>query len=257
MMDRGSGFGTRDSGRKARGRRLGSSSWVLGAGCWLFLGLLGTTAASQRGIAKQSAESNPSQELRIELRVYDYAGVEGSALARAQTEAVRVLQEIGIAATWVNCVVPGKDATDPQACPSADAQVPALVLHILPQAMAERAAPEKGSLGFALLADDGGPGDVAFVFYHRVASLAVELRCARGAILGYALAHEVAHLLLGTNSHSSWGIMRARWSDEDFQRMATGGFTFAPQQAQGIRARVKLRVMAQGAPRGSEFRSPE
>ena len=153
-----------------------------------------------------------------------------------------MLQRIGIAVTWVNCDVPGEDATDAQACPSADVQVPALVLRILPRAMAERAARDKGTLGFALLADDGAPASVAFVFYHRVESLAVELRGARGVILGYALAHEVGHLLLGVNSHSPTGIMCARWTEKELRLASTGWFGFFPQQGAKMRAEVGKRI---------------
>jgi len=201
--------------------------------------------ASLSGFAKQHAELNPAENLTIELHVYDYAGVEGSELARAQTEAIRVLQQIGIAVTWVKCVVPGTDGTHAKACPSADGQVPALVLRILPRAMAERATRDQSLLGFAQLAEDGAPASVAFVFYHRVESLAVELRCARGVILGYALAHEVGHLLLGTNSHAPNGIMRARWTEKELRLASTGWFGFFPQQAARMRADVERRTKVQ------------
>ena len=36
-------------------------------------------------------------------------------------------------------------------------------------------------------------------------------------ILGHAAAHEIGHLLLGSNSHSPFGLMRARWSGQDLQ----------------------------------------
>ena len=223
--------------------------WVLGAGCWGRKAggwggalLLTALVASLSGFAKQHAELNPGESLTIELHVYDYAGVEGSELAQAQTEAARVLQRIGIAVTWVNCVVPGTDRTTAQACPSADEQVPALVLRILPRAMAERATRDKSTLGFALLADDGAPASVAFVFYHRVESLAVELRGARDVLLGYALAHEVGHLLLGTNSHSPNGIMRARWTEKELRLASAGCVSFFPQQAAKMRAEVGKRV---------------
>jgi len=38
-------------------------------------------------------------------------------------------------------------------------------------------------------------------------------------LLGHALAHEIAHLLQGVNRHSESGILRARWSESDYEQM--------------------------------------
>ena len=70
--------------------------------------------------------------------------------------------------------------------------------------------------------------DLASVFYERVKDLAW------GAdkdgneiplILGNVIAHEVGHLLLGTNSHSPAGIMCANW-DQEYVRLAMRGHQF-------------------------------
>jgi hypothetical protein len=36
------------------------------------------------------------------------------------------------------------------------------------------------------------------------------------ALLAYVLVHEIAHVLQGTDRHSNAGIMKARWTDEDY-----------------------------------------
>ena len=88
---------------------------------------------------------------------------------------------------------------------------------------------------------------LASVFYHRIASLAVELECSRGVILGYALAHEVGHLLLGVNSHSPTGIMRVNWAEKELRLASTGWFGFFPQQAAKMHADVERRMRVQVA----------
>lgn len=238
MESRDSGLGVGDSGKKRRGWGKAAGFWGLGVGGWGAAVLLTMLAASLPGFAKQSAESSPVENLTIVLHVYDYAQVEPSELARAQDEASRVLGRAGIEAVWLDCSVPGLEPQNAQECRST---VGALVLRILPRAMAERLARAKGSLGFAQLADSGAPDFVASVFYHRVESLAVDLACARAVILGYALAHEVGHLLLGTNSHSPNGIMRARWSEKEMLAASAGRFGFFPQQAVKIRADIRTR----------------
>ena len=93
------------------------------------------------------------------------------------------------------------------------------------------------------------------MFYHRVESLAVELRGARDVLLGYALAHEIGHLLLGTNSHALNGIMRAHWTEEELRLASAGRFTFLPQQAAKMRAEVAVpaQLAAQRQPEGDNL----
>jgi hypothetical protein len=195
------------------------------------------------GFARESAESNTVDNLTIALHIYDYAQVEPQELAQAQEEASRVLARVGIEANWLNCPVPGRESQSNEACRST-AGARELVLRILPRAMAERMAREKHSLGFAQLSTDGTPGYVANVFYHRVESLTVELNSSRAVILGYALAHEIGHLLLGTTSHSPNGIMRAHWTEKEMLSASAGRFGFLPQQAVRIRGQVQERRAA-------------
>jgi len=61
-------------------------------------------------------------------------------------------------------------------------------------------------------------------------------------ILGIAAAHEIGPLLLGSNSHSPLGLMRARGSRQDLQNGArTGNLLFTPKQAEAMRACVLSR----------------
>lgn len=163
-------------------------------------------------------------------------------MARAQNEASTVLERIGIETVWRHCPVPGEQLTPADDCHST---VGALVLRILPQAMAERMARDNASLGFAQNGDAATPGFVASVFYHRVESLSVELGCARAVILGYAMAHEIGHLLLGTSSHSPQGIMRARWTEKELLSASAGRFGFFPQQGAKMRAGLESRTKVQ------------
>lgn len=226
MVGRDSGFGARDSGRKAR---------VWGAAIFLTL-----VVAGLGGFAKENAESSPGTNLTVALHVYDYAQVEAGELARAQKEASTVLERIGIEPVWRRCPVPGEQSSPADDC-RGTADHPALVLRILPRAMAERMARDKASLGFAQNGDAATPGYVANVFYHRVEGLAVDLGGARAVILGYALAHEIGHLLLGTTSHAPQGIMRAQWTEKEFLSASAGRFGFFPQQGAKMRAGVQAR----------------
>jgi hypothetical protein len=50
-----------------------------------------------------------------------------------------------------------------------------------------------------------------------------------GCLLGYTLAHEVAHILEGVARHSPSGIMKAQWGTEDFVAMGQHRLDFAGQ----------------------------
>jgi hypothetical protein len=96
---------------------------------------------------------------------------------------------------------------------------------------------------------EGQAGCVANVFYHRVESLARAGNGAEWQILGYAMAHEMGHLLLRmkANSHSPSGIMRAKWGLQDFKQAALGELLFTRAQATLIREEVLRRGRQQEA----------
>lgn len=56
-----------------------------------------------------------------------------------------------------------------------------------------------------------------------------------GRILGYAIAHELGHILQAEPGHSPAGIMRAYWKRRDVVPMLQGTVTFLPADAQRIR----------------------
>ena len=71
-----------------------------------------------------------------------------------------------------------------------------------------------------------------------------------GSYLGYALTHEITHILEGISRHSTEGIMKAKWNDRDFQQMAFRSLRFASEDAGLVRRaldrRKKLRTPSGG-----------
>ena len=45
-------------------------------------------------------------------------------------------------------------------------------------------------------------------------------------VLGHAIAHEIAHMLSGTNAHSASGVMKVRWSRAELRDMAANPMRF-------------------------------
>lgn len=64
-----------------------------------------------------------------------------------------------------------------------------------------------------------------------------------GALLGYAVAHEIGHVLLSTGGHENFGVMKARWGFFDESLMAIGHLRFNAKQS--IKMRATLTTLAQ------------
>jgi hypothetical protein len=80
----------------------------------------------------------------------------------------------------------------------------------------------------------------AYIFYDRVQRVAKERKLGH-ALLEDVLAHEIGHLLLGSNSHSVSGIMSAHWYGEELRRISEAAMFFAPSQSRMMRDRVASR----------------
>jgi len=61
-------------------------------------------------------------------------------------------------------------------------------------------------------------------------------------ILGCVIAHEVWHLVLGSNSHSGSGIMQGHWERGQIRKAMTGNLPFTPEQVKLIQPSTFARV---------------
>lgn len=93
------------------------------------------------------------------------------------------------------------------------------------------------TLGEAFLSLDNA-GYIADVYYEVVQTVAAAQEVELTTLLGYVIAHELGHLLLGPG-HSTRGVMRAGWDFRDLEAIRQGGLKFSP--AEGDRMRRILR----------------
>jgi len=177
--------------------------------------------------------------LSISAPLYNYAHVSGGALARSKTEAQRIL-----AAARADSLSVDSSLAPPQFQPGASQGCARpfggriLVVRILPGYTPAKAAFRDTVFGFAK------GYSAASIFYERITDLAQGFDNADWEIppiLGAAIAHELGHLLLGSNSHSPTGIMRGQW-DRSYLRLAViGHLLFTRQQAEVIQKEVVRR----------------
>jgi hypothetical protein len=96
-------------------------------------------------------------------------------------------------------------------------------------------------LGQALIDSRTHSGVLATVFIDRTGRLAHELGIDHRTLLGRAIAHELAHLLLGTSTHGA-GLMRETWSHSELQRTRRSDWHLDQLDASAIRDRLARNV---------------
>jgi hypothetical protein len=98
-----------------------------------------------------------------------------------------------------------------------------------------------GVLGHALIDSRAHSGVLATIFLDRTQRLANDLGIDHRVLLGRAIAHELAHLLLGTSTHGI-GLMREVWSYDELLGQRRDDWLLTPLDAAIIRERIVRRV---------------
>lgn len=212
------------------------SAWMV-AGLAAILGL----RTPQPGWARNRAEVE-SGTITITLRVYDYVHMDRQALVAAEAEATAILGQAALESRWEDCPTSPAEIASYPGCQS-NLGADDFVIRVLPKSMGDPNAKGQDTLGVAYESD----GQAAFlcnIFYDRVLNLGQGASATVPVLLGRAIAHELGHLLLGTHSHSTRGIMRAFWSGRDLSLEGRIYMLFTPEQARQMKTRLAERAQA-------------
>ena len=95
------------------------------------------------------------------------------------------------------------------------------------------------TLGEAFLSFDDA-GYIVDVYYEAVRTLATSKQVELTTLLGYVIAHELGHLLLGPG-HAMKGVMRPSWDLRDLEAIRHCCLRFSPAEA------MRMRRVLQGA----------
>jgi hypothetical protein len=177
------------------------------------------------------AAATADSDVPITIRAYNTFGVNGTAFTSARAVAQRVLQLAGIQALWRECRTPAYQAPGDR-CDDVLARNEIIVRVVRGPRFSGATAP----LGDSLIERPGGGGVFATVFADRVLSAGSRTGADPAVLLGRAIAHEVGHLLIGAG-HSSRGLMRAKWSDDELRRNRDRDWLFTPSQAERMKER--------------------
>jgi hypothetical protein len=191
-------------------------------------------------LARSGSNEAESYMLKIAVRVSNYAQVLPQTWSGAKRVTTQIFDRTGIEVRWLDCSLSLEGEYT-----LSDCQQPVgptdLILRLVPLSRATRAHFGDATLGIAAQSERATPAS-ASVFYDRVEELARGGYASTSVILGHAIAHELGHLLLGSQSHSPIGLMRAKWSRQDLQRATIGELLFSRHEAISIRQEVSTVV---------------
>jgi hypothetical protein len=180
--------------------------------------------AAWLGMAADARENPATGGRPLTILVLDYAGVADSSLDEMETLSTVLLARAGIGTQWVHCLGHGQGPRPALCDANLDAGLVLLRIQVTCPGKRTRVGDPLG----AAVVESG----YASVFVSEIRQKADHNGLPFGSLMGYAAAHEIGHLLLGSG-HSALGIMQALWKKADYRDMAQRwlGFNEAERQA--------------------------
>jgi len=218
------------------------------------LALAFLSVATSYGDPQPAGTSEAGHENTITIRIHNYANTNPSIVRHARETASDVLRHAGVNSVWLECPVGAHDS------PNASCEQPfsplTFQVNLIPRPMSTRLHVLPGVLGLAAETGDNGFASTAFIFYDDAKSCAEKRREDFDELLGSIIAHELGHLLLGTNSHSSMGLMSNFWSSKQLLTVQQRGLHFSIDEAERARQAILARKLASTATQASARTAP-
>ena len=191
-----------------------------------------------RGAAGVQAGVAAERHAVVNVRIYNYAEVPTSALQAARLEAARIFERAGLASNWEICRIrESVNVPDDPACagPAGSNVFAVRVVSDVTHSHSDRPVPDV--LGYAVISPEH-VGILATVLFQRVCDLAERSRTDTTTLLARVMAHEVGHLVIGSNKHARTGIMRAVWKLDPTGPSEATEWKFSQEEVAQMRRRV-------------------
>jgi hypothetical protein len=179
------------------------------------------------------------------LRAYNTYGVSDHAVQTASRTVRRLFSDAGIDAKWRDCRIVGRRSNQKSDPCSDPLKANELIVRVVAGTAIEDGDATM-TLGNAFIDPVTRNGALATIYADRVAMMANALRVDVGTMVGRAIAHEIAHLLLGTHAHTAAGIMRATWRSATVLRTEEADWLFTQDQRTAMRLAVTTRLVREG-----------
>jgi hypothetical protein len=183
-----------------------------------------------------AARAWPDRDMAVTIRIHDYERLPGKHLSRASDIVTRIYEKSGIRTEWLGVLQPDThrkhSATEPR---TRDDQIADVTLIIVRPEMAARGRVPRDVLGYAAVPPDGSMGRIAYVLYDRIRQVAAKAPANEVELLGFVMAHETGHLLLGRGSGTESGLMKCHWDYRGVRQFDPLKLAFSELQSGRIR----------------------
>ena len=193
------------------------------------------------GVAAAESGDLPGRPVLV-VRTYSNDTVARRDLRAARDVAESIFTDAGIAVSWVDCDDTIQKPVDGVVGCNPPIGTGDVVLRIRRSGLVD--GNRYSSMGYSVVNRETGGAAPVFstVFADRVASTARGASVDAKRLLGYAIAHEIGHLLLDDARHPDAGLMRAIWSGIELRRNRTADWRFARAEAETMRSAVTART---------------
>lgn len=197
---------------------------------WMGLGLVLAMSA-----VPGEAKVAPKPLVVVTISVHNDAAVPWGTIRGAEEEASRVFREAEIDVEWMNCQAFSEVAAATERSRSCGEAI--FPEHLQLRIVKRSVGLSTEVMGVSFLSGDGS-GCQADLFYEGIEGLRQKSNASLASILGDVASHEIGHLLLGTNSHASRGIMRAVWGHDELVSLTRRALFFSEKESAQMRARL-------------------
>lgn len=171
---------------------------------------------------------------RIDVAVCNTDRVNESVISKAEVEAEAVYRRMHIEIVWHAC---GSSLASPQT------HAPSLVIRVRNDKPPTMVGPASlDVMGKAHVEGHSG-GTMADVYIPAIRATAEEHAADPSVLLGFVMAHELGHLLLGPG-HTPGGVMQAVWGQKEIAAAGQRWLRFSKESAKQIQLVVEVRAAA-------------
>lgn len=188
-----------------------------------------------------TASTAAASDHTLIVRIYNTYGVPEHAVRTASRTVRGLFSDAGIDAKWRDCRIVGR-RKHKEADPCSDPLKPNELIVRVVTGRAIASSDATMSLGDAFIDPITKKGALATIYADRVAMMAAALRVDLGTMVGRAITHEMAHLVLGNQTHAAVGLMRATWRSATLLRTEEADWLFTGEQRAAIRQAVATRL---------------
>lgn len=160
---------------------------------WTAMILLGALGAGK---------ANATEKIRLEVYVQGDNSAQPWALPEGL--ASEILGRIGVRVNWHTGKLP---------------EVACAERHCIGIRLVEHAPVSRSPQALASAQPFGASGSLISVYQDRVQRLLSGRPTLSDVLLAYIFAHELAHVMIGSDYHSDAGVLKAHWSHSDFSEM--------------------------------------